>query len=589
MEENAYQQQPLSSSMPKEEELVIHEDKSAIKTQEVVGQSKKIIIIPETEDNTPNKSKRFLYLILFINIFVAFGQNYVFDFPQSLESPLIALLKVDTVKISLLYAIYSLPNLIFTPITGYLIEKLGCAKSAVLYTFLVLIGQIVIFYGVEMGNYWWVLLGRGIFGIGGEGITILQLTINEVWFYGQFLSVSVAWCDVISVVGIMAGNYLNPVFFILSRSLSVSFFVSGVICFISAVFGLLYYFFHNKYIHRLEDLDSVDEGGSSGDVSRDFTINQNSNTNSKLIQEPRKEDFYEEHVRRKTIEDVFNEQKISFGFKSIQYFNSTYWILCVVFLFLANCYYQFTNIATEILENRYSYSYDEAHNLTIIPEAAFIVVSPFISVWIETKGKKPLWLFFASIIFLVNYVILYFMKPEKSIWHYVNFSWLGISYSIITCALFSSVALSIPKSGVSMGYSILTLVENLGLSSLPLYIGYITQERTVSSYNECLLILIILSILGTLSSLLLLVYDTNNTKLLTLPENSRKVKRLRIKIDTDFREKSSYMGSSFKEPNENYERKMDVNKDRPIVIYDGTSPKNNIQEKNRRSLSTIIP
>jgi MFS family permease len=259
-----------------------------------------------------------------------------------------------------------------------------------------------------------------------------------------------------------------------------------------------------------------------------------------------------ERDRRATAEDIYNAEKIRFGFKSIRYFNTTYWILCVVFLFLANCYYQYTNIATEILEHRFGYTFEEANKLTIIPEAAFIVVSPFVSKWVEVKGKKPLWLLVAAVIFLGNYSYMYFMKVEKTLVLYLNFTAIGFGYSITTCALFSSVALSIPKAGVSMGYSILTLIENIGLSLLPLYFGEISEDRSVESYNQCLLALVVLSILGTIFCLLLLLYDTKNSNLLTLPENSKKVRKLRKGIDSDFLEKSvrGNTSVSFKQPDE---------------------------------------
>jgi hypothetical protein len=103
-----------------------------------------------------------------------------------------------------------------------------------------------------------------------------------------------------------------------------------------------------------------------------------------------------------------------------------------------------------------------------------------------------------------------------------------------------------------MGYSILTLIENVGLTILPLYFGQISAERSVESYNECILALVVLSIIGTVFCLLLLLHDTKNSKLLTLPENSKKVRKLRKGIDSDFLEKSvrGNTSVSFKQPDE---------------------------------------
>lgn len=483
----------------------------------------------------PAESKMFLYVILGICVMLCFGQNYVFDFPQALEGALILDLEIKTIKISFLYAIYSLPNMIMSPITGYVIEIIGCNYSAVVYTGLTFFGQIIIYYGMYIGNYWWVLFGRGLYGIGGEGLTILQLTINELWFYGNFLSMSVAWCDIIAVFAILAGNFLSPELFTKTRNLSVSFFVMALMCFLSAICGILYFFYHNKYINRIDFVDNEEEEDEE-DTVYDATIVSTAHKVKPIGDSTL-------NINNATTiggdaEDDFNKNKIEFGFVSIRYYNATYWMLTVCFLFLANCYYQFTNIATEILEHRYGYNYEEANKLTVMPEIAFIVVSPFISKLVEVIGKKPLFLLICSIMFVLNYLVMYFMPIEKSMMLYGNLFVLGTCYSILTCALFSSVALSIPKAGVSMGYSILTLVENVGLSSLPFYFGWLSTDRTPSSYNNCILALIALSMASVCVCAALVLYDVKNTRLLTLPENSKKVKSLRKVIDSDFLERS---------------------------------------------------
>ena len=243
---------------------------------------------------------------------------------------------INTFKISWLYAIYSLPNMIMSPVTGYIIEVIGCNNSAAVYTGLTFLGQIIIYFGFYSNSYYMILFGRGVYGVGGEGLTILQLTINELWFYGSFLSMSVAWCDVVAVFAILAGNFLNPELLAITRNLSWSFFVMGLMCFISAIAGCAYYYYHNKFIHtiKLRDNDiSDDEEEEAQDISEFNSPSLKKNMNDDApVNSSRKE-------RDTTAEDYFNENKLGFGFRSIRYFSTTYWLLTVCFLFLANCYY----------------------------------------------------------------------------------------------------------------------------------------------------------------------------------------------------------------------------------------------------------
>ena len=505
------------------------------KTKISAGNKVKAIKIDVSDKKQKKDSKSYLYLIMALNLLLCAGYCYVFDFPQALEDALLHSLKVDTIKISMLYSIYSLPNIFFSPITGYIIEKIGCNNSAILYCALIFAGQAVVYYGIQIENYWVVLSGRGIYGIGAEGITILQLTINELWFYGSYLSVGVALTDVFGILSIMAGNFFNSFIFTATRKLSTSFFISGIICFISFLAAVFYYHFHNKYI-GIADYHENESGDQSNNDSLKLHLND-SNTQGLILD--RADSFAPIAPRRKmTAEDMYFDEKIEFGFKSIKFFNATYWVLCICFLFLANCYYQFTNMATDLLVVRFGYQFEEAKQITIAPEIAFIIVSPFVSKIIEVRGWKPFFILLSSLLFCGSYCFMYFLESQKSYFVYLCFTTIGMGFGIVSCALHSSVALSIPKSGVSMGYSIMTTIENAGLSTLPLYFGYIAKSRSIESYNECILSLIILSFLGTICSIVLLIYDTNKTQLLTLPENSKAVRRLRKQIDSDFIQKS---------------------------------------------------
>ena len=244
-------------------------------------------------------------------------------------------MEINTFKISWLYAIYSLPNMIMSPVTGYIIEVIGCNNSAAVYTGLTFLGQIIVYLGFYTNSYYLMLFGRGVYGIGGEGLTILQLTINELWFYGSFLSMSVAWCDVVAVFAILAGNFLNPELLAITRNLSWSFFVMGLMCFISAVAGCAYYYYHNRYIHtiklREDDLSDEEEDLPEITDANSSSLKKNLNNESGLDVTKKEKDT--------TAQDYFNDNKLGFGFKSVRYFNTTYWLLTVCFLFLANCYY----------------------------------------------------------------------------------------------------------------------------------------------------------------------------------------------------------------------------------------------------------
>lgn len=573
--------------------------------------TKKLISKEEEEEATESskaklKGKTYLYAILTLNLFMCFGMNYVFDFPQALADPLIRSLRIDTFQIGLLYSVYSLPNIFLTPVVGVIIGKLGIHSSAVLYTFLLFVGQLGINVGIQYRNFVLVLIGRAVVGAGGEGISIVQLTINELWFFGHFLSASVAWCEIFGIFAEFLGNTLHPELFVATRGLSTPFFAMGLFSAFSCVIGVIYYFQHQIHEGDIQahdddsDDDNVSEtvisGSTSSVINRteedvgEITSKSNLFPNKNSKQAPLlgrfkttkdrsnmrvsfdlkdDEDYEDDVVMDETqnqvplgviaeegedsdkkdgkkekskpkdgLEGLQIPTDLSFGLKSIKYFNGVFWILCAVNVFLSNCYHQFCNIMTEILVCRFQFSYEDSNQFTIIPQVVFICIAPFLSRWVEQKGAKPLFLMVASVVFLVSFTWLYSLEAAPSVQVYYSYALIGIGYAIITCALFSSVALTVPKAGVGMAFSILTLVENIGMAVFPLYFGQLAEERTVQAYDDCLLSLVCIAFIALILSAILLISDIKTTGLLRLPENSKGVKKIRRKIDSEYLERS---------------------------------------------------
>jgi len=56
---------------------------------------------------------------------------------------------------------------------GLLIDRVfGIRFAAIVFCTLVLIGQIVFAIGISSGNFWICIVGRFIFGLGGESLSV---------------------------------------------------------------------------------------------------------------------------------------------------------------------------------------------------------------------------------------------------------------------------------------------------------------------------------------------------------------------------------------------------------------------------------
>lgn len=81
-----------------------------------------------------------------------------------------------------MYSLYSFPNIVIPLLGGILIDKKGPRMVMVLTAFICVIGQTVFAVGGFKNIFSVMLIGRAIFGVGGEVLHASQNTLISKWF-----------------------------------------------------------------------------------------------------------------------------------------------------------------------------------------------------------------------------------------------------------------------------------------------------------------------------------------------------------------------------------------------------------------------
>ena len=131
-------------------------------------------------DNQENNKKRWLALAL-ISIYVS-GSYWCIHNPSVLETSIMETFDVSKTKYSELFASYSIANLIVPLFGGILIDKLGYAKGLMSATFLTMVGQTMIAFGVMFRQFWMMVIGRVMFGVFTELLWIVEMVDLANWF-----------------------------------------------------------------------------------------------------------------------------------------------------------------------------------------------------------------------------------------------------------------------------------------------------------------------------------------------------------------------------------------------------------------------
>lgn len=94
----------------------------------------------------------------------------------------------------MLYALYAFPNVVIPLIGGIIIDKYGARIALMLSAMFCVLGQIIWGFGGYENTFFVMLMGRVVFGIGGEVLHASQNTLISNWFKASELSVDILRC-----------------------------------------------------------------------------------------------------------------------------------------------------------------------------------------------------------------------------------------------------------------------------------------------------------------------------------------------------------------------------------------------------------
>jgi len=111
---------------------------------------------------------------------------------------------------NLMYSVYSLPNILLPLIGGYLIFKYGYRIMFLVFGFCVLVGQLIFSIGCSCHSISLMLIGRTIFGLGGESINTTQISIILQWFPPNEIGFALGLCISIARMGNVLNDIISP-------------------------------------------------------------------------------------------------------------------------------------------------------------------------------------------------------------------------------------------------------------------------------------------------------------------------------------------------------------------------------------------
>jgi len=272
-------------------------------------------------------------------------------------------------KFNLLYTVYSIPNVALPLLGGYFVDKWGPTFCMIGYSLCLCLGQALFAIGLDQKSWAIMLLGRMVFGLGGESICVANSTLLTEWFDHGERAFAFGILNGISRLGSVLNNIVSPKVAHTFATpwalwLGVLFNTTGVVaaCFVQYLESL----YQKKGMVAVQ----VDYGGSSAGITRESIAqnllepllpNDGNETEEMLVTDTLLESNGRDAVTETTTPQLLGSHhdnpptEISdsaVGIKDIASLGSTFWLLCICCMVVYGCVQPFNNVASGILLER---------------------------------------------------------------------------------------------------------------------------------------------------------------------------------------------------------------------------------------------
>ncbi|KAK6478695.1 major facilitator superfamily domain-containing protein 1 isoform X1 [Huso huso] len=372
-------------------------------------------------------------VVLIFMCFLGFGSYFCYDNPAALQTQIVQDMDLNTYMFMQLYAWYSWPNVVLCFLGGFLLDRVfGIRLGTVIFSLFVCVGQVIFAAGAFFGAFWLMELGRFVFGIGGESLAVAQNTYAVSWFKGKELNLvfglqlSMARLGSTVNMNIMGWIYSSVKGLVGSpghTTLGITLLIGCATCIFSLICALVL-----GYLDKRAEKILNKEQGKTGEV-----------------------------IKLTDVKD----------------FSISLWLIFIICV----CYYvavfPFIGLGQVFFIEKFSFSAEQARAINSVVYIISAPASPVLGFMVDRIGKNIIWVMCAVITTLAAHMMLAF-----TFWNpWIAMSLLGLSYSLLACALWPMVAFVVPEHQLGTAYGFMQSIQNLGLALISIASGYILDNH----------------------------------------------------------------------------------------------------------------
>ena len=384
----------------------------------------------------PQPSRFYRWVVLVVVSLAMAGNYYIYDSINPLERILLDQLHFSASMFGWLNASYSVAAVATLLIGGIIIDRVGIRKSLLFFSALCLLGAILTSL---KGNFWLMVSGRTMLGLGAESQIVAVTTAMARWFKGKELSfafgINLTIARLASIAADNSPTWAKFAFYPNGVDAAPSWhrplILAAVIGSLCVVASLIYWAME-IYAEKNYEL------GKSGEPDK-------------------------------------------FSFREGLKFNKSYWyVVALCFTFYSGIF-PFRTFAIDLFTSKmlakmgaaatapgaFALAQQQAGRLNSLLPLAAMIATPLFGLLADKIGKRATLMMFGSFLMMPVYLMIAYSNVSLL----VPVTMMGIAFSLIPAVMWPSVAYIVDEKRLGTAYALMSLLQQIGFFIFNLAIG----------------------------------------------------------------------------------------------------------------------
>ncbi len=303
-------------------------------------------------------------------------------------------------------------------------------------------------------------LGFGLFGVGCDitGITISKIVTK--WFKGYELASAMGVQVAMARLGTASAISFSP---LIANSFGVpaSLLVGGILLLVGLLTFFLYIIYDRRFDHERSSVMTEDK-------------------------EKKEDSNFSMHDFQQTLR------------------NPGFWLIAFLCVFFYSSIRPFLKFASDLMVNKYGIQEITAGWIVSILPYGTIILTPLFGHLYDRIGKGATLMLIGCVIVTGSHILLALPFLHSTFFACIIMVFLGIAFSLVPSAMWSSIPKIVPLKQLGTAYSIIYFVQNIGLMIVPVYIGRIIDDYTVGNVTNFTVPMTVFAFFGIASIILAL-------------------------------------------------------------------------------------